>query len=301
MPESALKPLLLPLIVYAACGLALSIAVHFFSFLGLQIGGKALFFSLHIGIFPMWIPVALLSMKLVGGPWGYGRRSYHWEFMLPGCPAWMRFMTRAFYYYAFINFAIFIFWVFSTNPAKLPGLNAIGSANFPSMVWRGFSGHWMLFYSIGLARFTTVYTRGLRDVEQKCLNGHNASLGDTFCSRCGAAIINPAKLPYRGPWGTYSPANPKYPSSRELLLAALAVFAIGFLAYEAYQTGIYQPPVIEKGSVTAVRASDSSQRLSARTRHRLFEKWQVEVSPDHWIDCEQDCIEALRRVAFHDQ
>lgn len=61
--------------------------------------------------------------------------------MLQGSPEWMRYMVYGFFGYAFVNFALFI--------SKAP--TGGGGANPPAIVWRGFSGHWMLFYSAALA------------------------------------------------------------------------------------------------------------------------------------------------------
>ena len=66
--EMVTQILLLPLMVYAACGLILSLAVHLMALAGLQPpGGNALFFGLHVGIFPLWLPVVLIMMKLTRG------------------------------------------------------------------------------------------------------------------------------------------------------------------------------------------------------------------------------------------
>lgn len=45
--------------------------------------------------------------------------------------------------YAMLNFAIFFF--------QAP--HGGSGANPPAVVWRGFSGHWMLFYSAALATY----------------------------------------------------------------------------------------------------------------------------------------------------
>jgi hypothetical protein len=92
--------LLLPLMVYAACGLCLSLAVHILSFFGIQLGGNALFMALHIGIFPLWIPVVLIAQKMFGG----AQRKDFWKIALSGCPPWMRYMTYGFFIYAIANF-----------------------------------------------------------------------------------------------------------------------------------------------------------------------------------------------------
>ena len=100
--------------VYAAAGLHSGVpAVHLLSFGGIQVGGQPLFFALHVGIFPLWIPVVWISTKLMGGmprqnSWSFGYSGNYWKPMLSGCPAWMRYMTYGFFIYALVNFAIFI-------------------------------------------------------------------------------------------------------------------------------------------------------------------------------------------------
>jgi hypothetical protein len=178
MAERMTQILLLPLMAYAACGLVLSLAVHLLSFAGLQLGGNVLFFGLHIGIFPLWLPVVLISMKLTNGMKSGLRRDY-WKVIFSGCPAWMRYMTDGFFIYALVNFAIFFIGA--------PTGKQVGG-DPPSSVWRGFSGHWMLFYSAGLAVVTTAYRRGISNLERKCPNGHSIGFDDKFCSTCGAPI-----------------------------------------------------------------------------------------------------------------
>ena len=91
MTGTKTQVLLLPLMVYAACGLVLSLAAHLSALVGLQPGGTALFVGLHVGIFPLWIPVVFIAMKLTGGmrPTMTSKADY-WNAMFSGCPAWMR-------------------------------------------------------------------------------------------------------------------------------------------------------------------------------------------------------------------
>ncbi len=173
--------LLLPLIVYAATGLVLSLAVHLLSFAGVQPGGNSLFFGLHVGIFPLWLPVVLISQKMTNGA---SKRDF-WKIMLSGCPVWMRYMTYGFFYYAIVNFVIF----FITAPVGEHGAEAP-----PSSVWHGFSGHWMAFYSAGLAVITTAYRRGLSNLQRRCSNGHSIAFSDKFCSTCGVPIEEETKF-----------------------------------------------------------------------------------------------------------
>jgi hypothetical protein len=175
--------LLLPLMAYAACGLALSLAAHLLALSGRPLGGNSLFFALHVGIFPLWIPVVFISMKITSGMRLQGRmfgmRKEYREALFSGCPPWMKYMTYGFFIYAIVNFVIFVLFGSTGKPV---------AGEPPSSVWRGFSGHWMVFYSAGLAILTTAYRKGLSDLQPRCPNGHAIALGDRFCSTCGLAI-----------------------------------------------------------------------------------------------------------------
>ncbi len=191
MPASVLQFLLLPMMAYAACGLVLSFAVHLLSLVGLHPGGKALFVGLHVGIFPLWIPVTLIAMKMTGTRPMSGSRSYYWNLLLSGSPSWMQYMSRGFLIYALINFDIFLLLIATSGTGKPAGF---GNDDFPSVAWRGFSGHWMAFYSVGLAVLTAAYQKGLSNLEPKCRNGHSVALGDKFCSTCGASVDGPRTI-----------------------------------------------------------------------------------------------------------
>ena len=175
--------LLLPLMVYAACGLALSIVVHILSFFGIALGGEALFTGLHIGIFPLWIPVVLIAQKMTNG----ATRKDFWKAALSGCPRWMKYMTYGFFGYAVVNFVIFFVLVGTTHPSKQPGPP-------PADLLHGFSGHWMAFYSAGLAILTTAYRRGLSNLQRRCPFGHEIGWTDGFCPKCGAKVAPPPDL-----------------------------------------------------------------------------------------------------------
>jgi len=161
--------------VYASAGLVLSLAVHLLSFFDLQPGGTKLFAALHIGIFPLWFPVVLIASKRSGG----ARRKDFWKAALAGCPAWMRYMTYSFFAYAILNF------VFSIVVAP-KGLQPGGAP--PVSVWHGFSGHWMAFYSAGLAIVTSAYRTGFATPGPKCPNGHVVGFSDRFCGTCGTPV-----------------------------------------------------------------------------------------------------------------
>jgi hypothetical protein len=130
----------------------------------------------------MWLPVILIMMKLTTGMTpSFGWRRDYWNAAFSGCPAWMRYMTNAFLTYALVNFAVFMMIA--------PTGKQIGG-DPPTPIWRGFSGHWMVFYSVGLAVFTTAYQRGISNLEPKCPNGHSVGFDDKFCPTCGVPITH---------------------------------------------------------------------------------------------------------------
>lgn len=79
-----------------------------------------------------------------------------WKRALKRAPDWMRTMVYVFFGYAIVNFLLFI--------AKAPsGHN--GAIDPPAEVWRGFSGHWMAFYSTIMAVLYSAGRSGSRDEE----------------------------------------------------------------------------------------------------------------------------------------
>jgi hypothetical protein len=173
--------ILLPLMMaYAAVGLILSLTVHVLSLFGIDLGGQTLFFALHIGIFPLWFAVILISQRaLAGQRIFYMNRKNFWNIMFVGCPDWIKYLTNGFFIYAIVNFIIFI--------VMTPTVKQTGGA--PSaVVWHGFSGHWMAFYSAGLAISTSLYRRGIDNLTPRCPNGHPVAFGDAFCPTCGVRL-----------------------------------------------------------------------------------------------------------------
>jgi hypothetical protein len=173
--------LILFLMLYASCGLILSLVVHTLSFFGIGLSNVALFFGLHVGIFPLWIPVVFIAQKMTRGV----PRKDFWKIALSECPTWMRYMTRGFFFYAILNFAIFVVIAVKYPPAKQ-------AAGIPASVLHGFSGHWMAFYSAGLAILTTAYRRGVSNLQRHCPNGHEIGWNDQFCPICGLATVQKA-------------------------------------------------------------------------------------------------------------
>jgi hypothetical protein len=168
-----MKTTLYPFMAIAGCGLVLSAVVHCIALTGATIPGGNLIWVLHAGIFVVWIPAISASRQMTQS----ANSIDFWKIALAGCPLWMRLGLSVFFIYAIINFAIFI--IPTIGQPKQPA-EIVPS---PAVV-RGFSGHWMFFYS---AAFGILYSRInapqiYRD--RKCPQGHKVSPTATFCPEC---------------------------------------------------------------------------------------------------------------------
>jgi hypothetical protein len=159
----------------AAIGLLLSIGAHIASLLGLPLPGDKLVWSLHVGIFVVWLPAVLVATRANRGR----PQSEFWKNVLSGCPPWMRNAGYALLAYAIANF---IGFMVTTGSEPQPEGNA------PPSVVRGFSGHWLIFYGAAFAIFFSAYRNPRLLKKQKCSNGHDVSAADIFCPTCGSKI-----------------------------------------------------------------------------------------------------------------
>lgn len=141
--------------------------------MGRRVAPGAFFVMLHVGIFAVWIPAVLVAQRLVGST----NRKDFWKVVLKGSPDWMRYMVYAFFVYAFVNFLFFM----GKAPSGGSGLNP------PASVWRGFSGHWMVFYSAALAILYSAANNV--DESPRCPNGHSASPNAIYCPQCGQPTL----------------------------------------------------------------------------------------------------------------
>ncbi len=94
----------------------------------------------------------------------------------------------------------------------------------------------------------------------------------------------------------------RFGSVQQTIAAAFAIAAILGLAYWFYGEGLYKPAVVQWARVT-VTDPGGKYRVSAATRRVIIGRqtrsfWQVEVSPDKWLDCGNDCAATLRKAAF---
>jgi hypothetical protein len=168
------KPLVSFFSGLAWVGLALSVWSHLDALVGHQgpLGDHE--FWLHAGIFVVWFPAVMVSLRLTRD---FKQKDY-WKAALRGCPTWMKYMVYGFFGYAILNFAVFI----ASAPKGSSGPMT------PSDV-RGFSGHWMFFYSAAAATLYSGAHAHERDEGRRCLNGHMVSPLAKFCEECGQPVI----------------------------------------------------------------------------------------------------------------
>ena len=167
--------ILYPFMALAAIGLALSISTHVLALLGLDMPGGQLVWHLHTGIFVVWLPTVLVSMRMTR----HVKRKDFWKVAFLGCPVWMRRTLYALFAYAVLNFILFMF--FSTGHVHSGG-------NAPASVVRGFSGHWMIFYGVAFGTLYSAIYRPELLKSRKCTNGHAVDPVARFCPTCGHAV-----------------------------------------------------------------------------------------------------------------
>ncbi len=140
------------LATFALIGFGLSLIVHMTTFFGVDLMQSIPWiWILHIGVFPLFF--------LINPSW----RGWHmsWEKLIGRAPLWAKTVFNIFFFYAILNFVIFIFLSKGYTPEINNGKYVLQSAGVvikeiteneyhwqQAYVLRGFSGHWMAFYLI---------------------------------------------------------------------------------------------------------------------------------------------------------
>lgn len=148
-------------LVLAAAGLALSLAAHASTFLGVNPNRQfPATWLLHLGIFVVFVPAVIASIMMARG----ASKNEWWQRVKRFAPAWLQGLVGLFFAYAFFNFFFSLLYL---NEGGVPGkkegdlvLHSHGKVirkltpdefeKHEAYVVRGFSGHWMLFYSVSL-------------------------------------------------------------------------------------------------------------------------------------------------------
>jgi hypothetical protein len=171
-----LRPFVWIFIVLSAVGFVLSLWVHFGAVADRRVAPASFFWILHMGIFVVWFPAVMVAQRQVGNL----HRKDFWKVILTDSPDWVRYLIYGFLAYAVINFMYF----FTQAPT-----GHSEDADPPPMVWRGFSGHWMVFYLAALAILYSTAARQNAET-QRCTNGHPVQPSANFCSRCGQPVLH---------------------------------------------------------------------------------------------------------------
>lgn len=170
-----MKSLAYPFMILSGIGLLLSLIIHLSALLGMQPYFPSIVMSLHIGVFIVWLPAVLAVYPLSKE---YKRKDL-WKAALRGCPGWMKKTTYGFFGYAIINFVLFIAVTKGADSGQL-------GDSIPASVVRGFSGHWMAFYSGALAILYSFRNSDASDQARRCINDHPLPVTAKFCEECGS-------------------------------------------------------------------------------------------------------------------
>jgi hypothetical protein len=149
------------LYIIAWIGLVLSIVVHVLCIFGPEdflSDIDAFVWFLHGGAVLLGFALVVCAQKSAVET----QREDWWKAVFQNCPLWMRRMVGCFMLYGFINFIIFLM-------SKSGALKSGGGT--PTTVFKGFSGHWMIGYSIETAAFYSCLKKNVSDAS-KNLFGH---------------------------------------------------------------------------------------------------------------------------------
>jgi len=166
------------LYIIAWLGLVLSIIVHTLSILGHEDALSdidAFVWILHGGAILLGFPLVLCSGKITIGT----QEKDFWKAVSKYCPLWMKRMVGFFFLYGIINFILFI----------KSGTVENGDST-PASVFKGFSGHWMIFYSIEVAVFYS-YLKKCSDTLRNSLNEQSMSMKGDFHQQYNLNLLYP--------------------------------------------------------------------------------------------------------------
>lgn len=157
----------------AFAGFLASLLVHVLSLFGLGSPFGHITWALHGGVFVVWIPAVIVSQRLTKNV----NRADMWKAILRGCPSWARTAVTVLFGYTFLNFFLFLLQT-----------TAYPKNNVPEVVeYRGFSGHWMLFYAAAAAIFHSALRLG-DTTQPRCPRGHEVPPFAHYCEVCGSQL-----------------------------------------------------------------------------------------------------------------
>jgi hypothetical protein len=151
-------------VLLAMVGLIASAAAHFSTFAGVD--PQELFpyvWLLHIGIFFVVIPAIAIQNTVPRDVSSHAAKRSNFNDAFADAPPWMRTLSKLLFAYMFVNFAIFAFMMRGGSPHREDGRYVLSSHGrvsrqiseeeyhrYRGYEVRGFSGHWMGFYAMGM-------------------------------------------------------------------------------------------------------------------------------------------------------
>jgi hypothetical protein len=134
------------LMLYAACGLVLSLIVQVVSFTSVELTNNTMFGALFFGMFPSFLSVIPIgrSEKQRKMPHAADKDVDYWGLVLEGCPASIRYVFWACFFYAWAAGMVLAF---------------VDGRNHGNLVWRGASAFEIAFYALGFAVALGAYLR----------------------------------------------------------------------------------------------------------------------------------------------
>jgi hypothetical protein len=174
------KRLVYPFLVLAVVGLILTLIAHLSMWAGSDNLLTKHYFTLFVGVPVVWLATILVSQLLTKDT----KQRDCWKACLRGCPAWMRYMSSAFFIYAFVSAGFVLFGIYTD-------IRGGGSGDgMPKFVSLGFSGFFMMFYSTATAVLYSA-TKILEGVNMRiCPNGHRVEATENFCPYCGEKMTS---------------------------------------------------------------------------------------------------------------
>jgi hypothetical protein len=174
------RRLVYPFLVLAVVGLVLTLIAHLSMWAGSDNSLVKHYFALFIGIFVIWPLIILVSQLLTRDT----EQKDFWKVCLRGCPAWARYMSTAFFIYAFIMLGFMLFGMYTDIRG---GGSGDGMPKFFSL---GFSAFCMMCYSTATAVLYSA-TKILGGVNMRsCPNGHRVEATENFCPYCGEQMTS---------------------------------------------------------------------------------------------------------------
>jgi hypothetical protein len=174
------RRLVYPFLILAVVGLILTLIAHLSMWAGFDNPLVKHYFALFIGLFVIWPLIFLVSQLLTRDT----EQKEFWKVCLRGCPAWMRYMSTAFFIYAFIMFGFMLFGMYTDIRG---GGSGDGMPKFFSL---GSSAFFMVFFSTATAVLYSA-TKILGGVNMSsCPNGHRVEASENFCPYCGEQMTS---------------------------------------------------------------------------------------------------------------